>query len=78
MVIIKFVGLFGIFSIVFCDQRLLIDQLRWDFLEMENELWDLSSNGILNKEQEESELYLVKRFYDFDQKLKQVGKTHYF
>ncbi|CAG9773547.1 unnamed protein product [Ceutorhynchus assimilis] len=72
MIISRLLG--GFCVICFCvgDQRLLIDQLRWDFLELENEVWNFSSNGLLYKSQEAAEAYLSKKFQDFDRKLMQM------
>ncbi|XP_066151755.1 uncharacterized protein [Euwallacea fornicatus] len=54
---------------VSCEQRLLIDQLRREFLELEDKLWNLPSNWLLNRTQEDAEMYLAKKFFRFSQEL---------
>jgi len=60
-------------SIRATTNRLLIDQLRWDFLELENSLWSLSENDLLLKELGDAENYLAKKFYEYDHQLKKVS-----
>lgn len=59
-------------SIRATTNRLLVDQLRWDFLELENSLWSLSENDLLLKELGDAENYLAKKFYEYDHQLKKM------
>ncbi|CAG9773543.1 unnamed protein product [Ceutorhynchus assimilis] len=72
MIISRLLGSFYLICFCVSDQRLLIDQLRWDFLELENEIWNMSSNGLLYMTREEAELYLCEKIHDFDRKLMQM------
>ncbi|CAG9773546.1 unnamed protein product [Ceutorhynchus assimilis] len=77
MIISRLLGSFCLICFCVGDKRLLIDQLRWDFLELENELWNLSSNGLLYMTREEVEPYLCEKFQDFDKKLMQMPQDLY-
>ncbi|XP_060523218.1 uncharacterized protein LOC132700114 [Cylas formicarius] len=62
-------------SLVICHGHLLVDQLRLDFIDLEEKLWNFVLTEASNKDPSGSELHLVTNFYGFDQKLKQVPEN---
>lgn len=74
--LIKFNLIISALTILTCASakglsRLLVDQLRLDFLELENSLWNLPVNELLLMEN--PDYYLAKKMYEYDQQLIKVS-----
>jgi len=52
---------------------LQVDEIRYNFLEVENSLWNLTVNGLLRKRKEKGEMYLIKKFGEIDHQLQKVS-----
>lgn len=79
--LLKCFCVFGAILQGFCYDKLLVDQLRVDFLKLEDELWqyvlqDRSDSTV------DPGIYVVKKFHEFDKDVQQVRRNifhkHYY
>ncbi|KAL1497449.1 hypothetical protein ABEB36_008421 [Hypothenemus hampei] len=73
---------FSIFSFMvtlcLCEERLLIDHLRWNFFNLEDQLWEMALNSNSEHGIEKWEQDLVKGFTNINKEMKQMPQDLYY